>query len=934
MKSARAAKKAGARDPRATRRPSVPLPSGEETWRILEDLPVAVVVATLEENPRLLFLNKQFTKTFGYTLADIPTQQDWARRAYPDAAYRQKVFDRWYEALGRAERVHGSVESMEFRVTAKDGRLRDILFNAIVLHDTIQISLSDLTDRRDAERALQSAHEQLERTAYEVTENIPAGTYTMILPPGGEMARFSFMSSRFLELCGLDRQAAEENPLNAFACVHPDDYDEWVRKNAECFEKKVPFSEECRVISHGVTRWIHAESVPRDLPDGSVVWEGVLTDITRRKAAEAELAAEEARLRKILDNIPVPVALNEARKDGRITFLNEAFTRTFGYTREDLPHVGVWARLAYPDETYREATFRTWDAAVAEAARTDGIVPPIEVRVRAKDGTRRDVIISAAMFDQLLLVGFIDLTERRKAESKLRTARRKLERTAYAVTENIPVGTVALHIDARGQRRYVFTSDRWLEMLGLERHEAMADHSLSVDRIHPEDRAGFEESSRNRSLAEGRFFWEGRLLVNGKVSWVNIESVGQDLGRGESLWWGIMTDITARREAEAELLSVREKLQRSAYELTANIPVGTYVVEFDAAGRPGFTFTSERWLTMLGLRREDVLADPSLAFEAVHPEERAEFQRLNAEVFAKKKPFFWEGRIVVGGRTSWVTIESIPRDRPDGGTIWEGVMTDITRRKTAETELAALREAERKKEQQARENLEAKLRASLTAAAAAHEINQPLGRILLTSQLVREHAAKTPGGDLRISSYLRSLTSEAEHVVATIERMKSLMRNTGTEQAPLDLRDLVDSAVLYAGSFARAAKARITFDRPARRAVVTADADQLQIALNNMLRNAIEAVAELPARRRRDIRVEVRHGKGGIKLVVGDSGPGWPAGTAPDQLPESTKPGGTGLGLFIVRTAAENHSARLETGVSPLGGAEVRLVFPKPTSPR
>lgn len=794
--SPRAAKKPRARTTRSAPRPAALLPGAEETWRILKDLPVAVVVASLDDNPRLLFLNKQFIKTFGYTLDDIPTQEEWARQAYPDAAYRKEVFDQWNEAVSRAARVQGHVEFMEFRVVTKDGRTMDILFNAIVLGRTIQVTLADLTPRREAERALRTARQQLERTAYEVTENIPAGTYTMMLKPGDNMARFTFMSSRFLELVGIDRQAAEENPLKVFACAHPEDHDEWVRKNAECFEKKIPFVGEARVIVDGVTRWLAAESIPRDLPDGSIVWEGVLTDITRRKLAEAELAASETRLRRILDNIPIPVALNEMQDGGPITFLNEAFTRTFGYTREDLPDVSTWARLAYPDKAYREATFRTWDAAVTDAARTDGIVRPMEFHVSAKDGTRCDVFISAAVFDNMLLVGFVD--------------------------------------------------------------------------------------------------------------------------------------ITARRQAEEELRSVRGKLERAAYELTENIPVGTYVLESSPQGHAHFTFTSERWLRMLDLRRKDVMADPSLAFQAVHPDDRAEFLRLNEQVIARKETFHWEGRIIVRGETRWVTIESVPRRHPDGSTIWEGVMVDITRRKTAEAELAALREEEKLREKQERTNLEAKLRASLTAAAAAHEINQPLARILLTSQLVMDHEAQSAHGDARLSGFVQSLAGEAQSVVATIEKMKSLMRNTGTAKEPVDLRDLADSAVLYAGSFARPVKARLHFERPARAAVIEADADQIQIALNNLLRNAIEAVAELPARRPRDIRVELRHRKDVIELAVGDSGPGWPCDTTPDHLPESTKQGGTGLGLFIVRTAAENHGARLALSLSKLGGAELRLIFPKP----
>ncbi len=51
--------------------------------------------------------------------------------------------------------------------------------------------------------SLQTARAQLEQTAYDLTENIPVGTYTMVQPPDGGMARFEFMSTRFLDLSGL-----------------------------------------------------------------------------------------------------------------------------------------------------------------------------------------------------------------------------------------------------------------------------------------------------------------------------------------------------------------------------------------------------------------------------------------------------------------------------------------------------------------------------------------------------------------------------------------------------------------------------------------------------------------------------------------------------------------------------------------------------------
>lgn len=139
-----------------------------------------------------------------------------------------------------------------------------------------------------------------ERTAYELTENIPVGTYTMVLGPGEKIARFSFLSRRFLEITGLSRASALENPIHAFACLHPDDLPGWLTLNAETFAHKTPFYGRARVIVDGKVRHIVAESVPRDLPDGSTVWEGVLIDETERvlesQAAERDRAALQANL--------------------------------------------------------------------------------------------------------------------------------------------------------------------------------------------------------------------------------------------------------------------------------------------------------------------------------------------------------------------------------------------------------------------------------------------------------------------------------------------------------------------------------------------------------------------------------------------------------------------------------------------------------------
>ncbi|WP_076754463.1 ATP-binding protein [Ectothiorhodosinus mongolicus] len=257
--------------------------------RLLDGLPIAIGTITFDENPKTLFVNQEFTASFGYTLTDIPTVAAWAQQAYPDANYRDLVMGRWNRAIEHARKERGRIESMEFRVTAKTGEVRDAIFRAVALDDRLVVALTDVTTLRETEQALSSAQKELEKAAYELTENIPVGTYTMVQPADGGLAYFSFMSTRFLELTGLTREEAAEDPMRGFACVHPDDFDAWVQLNIEAFSEKKRFYGETRVVVDGEIRWITAESTPRTRDDGTTIWEGVLADITPRKMAEQAL---------------------------------------------------------------------------------------------------------------------------------------------------------------------------------------------------------------------------------------------------------------------------------------------------------------------------------------------------------------------------------------------------------------------------------------------------------------------------------------------------------------------------------------------------------------------------------------------------------------------------------------------------------------------
>ncbi len=151
---------------------------------------------------------------------------------------------------------------------------------------------------------------------------------------------------------------------------------------------------------------------------------------------------------------------------------------------------------------------------------------------------------------------------------------------------------------------------------------------------------------------------------------------------------GFSTDITVLKRAEAEHRELIELRRRELVELTDSIPVGTYVVSPDEDGVPKFDFVSKRLLHMLQLTEKDVEKDAMAAYRLVHPDDYDEMWRLNAEAFSTGKDFYWEGRLVIGGQTRWMRLESVPRDLPGGRRGWNGVMTDITAHKEAEAKLA------------------------------------------------------------------------------------------------------------------------------------------------------------------------------------------------------------------------------------------------------
>ena len=246
-------------------------------------------------------------------------------------------------------------------------------------------------------------------------------------------------------------------------------------------------------------------------------------------------------------------------------------------------------------------------------------------------------------------------------------------------------------------------------------------------------------------------------------------------------------------------------------------------------------------------------------------------------------------------------------------------------------QLAEARTKDLTSEKRQREEILRKLKTSLAAAGIAHEINQPLSQILLQTEITLQKLRSSPGPEGETSEALRNIRSRTEEVVETIETIRALLGNVATGHGPLDLANVIRSAVLYLQPVLQKAGAELRSEGLPIACPATGDDAQLHLMVTNLLRNAVQAVEGRPAGRRQ-IALSLTESPEGFRLAVEDAGPGFSAEQQLiSELPlESTKPEGMGMGLYLIRTVVENHRGRISFGRSPsLGGAKVEVTLPR-----
>ncbi|MDD9904798.1 MAG: PAS domain S-box protein, partial [Rhodospirillaceae bacterium] len=635
-------------------------------------------------------------------------------------------------------------------------------------------------------------------------------------------------------------------------------------------------------------RWFERSHRPTR-QDGLVV---TLRDITEQRAMEQSLRDNEALVRRVLDNCPLPIQL--VKLDGSLLYESPASSALF--KRSLKPGDSVLPSYVDPEER----------KPYAEQVKRNGRVDDYECQRIREDGTTFTASIAGRLIDcqgePVVVSSTIDLTEHKEQEAELRRAREMLEDAIEGLAEGIVLFAAAQNVVTCNARYREFTSMTEDKLLpgtpredfiraGIDRgqyeHVAYAGRTYE----YPDTSADLEDlagRSWEFQQADGRWF----LAANCKTR--------------QGMYVGSRVDITERKIME-EALQESEAMFRRVLDACPvpitmyNITDATILYETPAAkklfgseARTGDVNRSSRWADtaerdrqLARLREVGYMDSVEVAYR------KADGTIFPAAISARHIEYRGDDVIVTS-------------------------VFDLSEMRAVEEEMARQREVLHQSE---------KLSAiGELLAGVSHELNNPLSVLLGQATLLKDGA-----NDEEVQRRAEKLYSAADRCARIVKTFLALARQRPLASEPTNLNDLIEEALEVTGYSLRSSDIEVLPRLAPSLPDVLADRDQIRQVITNLVINAQHALQESNAARQLKIQTSYRRRTNDVVLKVKDNGPGVPAeirGRIFEPLFTTKDVGvGTGIGLALCHRIVEAHGGTivLESGADEGAAFAIRL---------
>ncbi len=225
------------------------------------------------------------------------------------------------------------------------------------------------------------------------------------------------------------------------------------------------------------------------------------------------------------------------------------------------------------------------------------------------------------------------------------------------------------------------------------------------------------------------------------------------------------------------------------------------------------------------------------------------------------------------------------------------------------------------------------------AAGLAHEIKNPLNALSLGLDVLRRrHRPVEQAAAAEQAERIDALRGEIDRLAALINNFLAFGRPLTLTILPVDAAALVRDTLADLAETAERVRVRFSADLPAGLPPVAADGSLLKSVIWNLAQNGIQTMEKEGG----TLRVAARLADGTVDegprvvLTLEDEGPGIDAAHLPRLFEPwfSTKEGGVGLGLAMVKRIVEEHGGRVEAGNRESGhGALFRIALPVAAAP-
>jgi len=215
-------------------------------------------------------------------------------------------------------------------------------------------------------------------------------------------------------------------------------------------------------------------------------------------------------------------------------------------------------------------------------------------------------------------------------------------------------------------------------------------------------------------------------------------------------------------------------------------------------------------------------------------------------------------------------------------------------------------------------------------AAIAHEVRQPLTRIISGGNAAQRFLKMTPPQQDKAQTALEGIVNAGHRTSEVIDGFRGLFAEGNEEQQLVDITEIIRVVLESLRNELKDQQIELRSELMSGLPSVYGNKSQLQEVVSNIIVNAIEAM-ETSSNRDRvlDVRTELCDGMT-IRVAIEDSGPGIDL----DKLGGifsafvTTKRHGMGLGLAISRMIVEYHGGKLTASSNKKGGASFQFVLP------